>query len=60
GITADRIVTVDGGYREELTVELWVVPSGATPPAASPTVDPSEVKPARAPRRRGRDDDEEE
>ncbi|MBV9928746.1 MAG: hypothetical protein JOZ96_27270, partial [Acidobacteria bacterium] len=44
GITADRVVTVDGGYREELTVELWVVPSGATPPSASPTVDPSEVK----------------
>jgi hypothetical protein len=60
GITADRIVTVDGGYREELTVELWVVPSGANPPSASPTVDPSEVKPARAPRRRGRRDDDEE
>ena len=60
GIDASRIVTVDGGFREELTVELWVVPSGATPPAASPTVDPSEVRPARAPRRRrGRDDDEE-
>jgi len=51
---------VDGGYREELTVELWVVPSGANPPSASPTVDPSEVKPARAPRRRGRRDDDEE
>ncbi|HEX8722175.1 MAG TPA: hypothetical protein VF736_16290 [Pyrinomonadaceae bacterium] len=63
GISADRIVTVDGGFREDLTVELWIVPSGATPPAASPTVDPSEVTPARAPSRRrgrrGRDDDEE-
>lgn len=45
GITADRIVTVDGGYREELTVELWVVPPGATPPQPSPTVDPQEVRP---------------
>jgi hypothetical protein len=38
------------------------VPSGATPPPNSPTVDPSEVKPTRAPtRRRGhRDDDDEE
>jgi hypothetical protein len=62
GITADRIVTVDGGFREDLTVELWIVPSGATPPAATPTVDPSEVRPTRPPtrRRRGRDDDEEE
>jgi hypothetical protein len=62
GITADRIVTVDGGFREDLTVELWIVPQGATPPPAAPTVDPSEVRPTRAPtrRRRGRDDDEEE
>ncbi|HYE13056.1 MAG TPA: hypothetical protein VD968_01290 [Pyrinomonadaceae bacterium] len=64
GIDAGRIVTVDGGFREDLTVELWLVPSGAEPPTASPTVDPSEVQPTRAParrrgRRRGRDDDEE-
>jgi len=64
GIDASRIVTVDGGYKEELAVELWVVPSGATPPSASPTVDPSEVKTTPAPRprrgrRMGRDDDEE-
>jgi hypothetical protein len=64
GLDASRIVTVDGGYREDLTVELWIVPSGATPPAGSPTVDPSEVKTTTAPaprrgRRRGRDDDEE-
>jgi hypothetical protein len=64
GISGDRIVTVDGGYKEDLTVELWVVPSGANPPTASPTVDPSEVKATPAPRprtrRRGRDDDDEE
>jgi hypothetical protein len=55
-------VTVDGGFREDLTVELWIVPSGATPPENSPTVDPSEVQtiqPRRG-RRRGRDDDDEE
>ena len=61
-IDASRIVTVDGGYREELTVELWLVPTGATPPTASPTVDPSEVQTVnpRRPRRgrRGRDDEE--
>jgi hypothetical protein len=65
GIDSSRIVTVDGGYKEELTVELWIVPSGATPPTASPTIDPSEVKTTPAPRprrgrRRGRDDDDEE
>jgi K319-like protein len=64
GIDASRIVTVDGGYKEELWVELWVVPAGATPPQGSPTVDPSEVQATPTPRgrrgrRRGRDDDEE-
>jgi hypothetical protein len=63
GIDASRIVTVDGGYKEELSVELWIVPNGATPPTASPTVQPSDVKTTPAPRtrrgRRGHDDDEE-
>lgn len=35
GIDAGRLTTVDGGCRSELGVELWVVPTGATPPAAS-------------------------
>jgi hypothetical protein len=43
GIDPGRIVTVDGGYREDLTVELWIVPQGATAPAASPTVQQSDV-----------------
>jgi hypothetical protein len=55
GLEAGRLVTVDGGYREDLTVELWIVPTGANPPSASPTVDASEVKTIkpRARRRRG-------
>jgi hypothetical protein len=55
-IDSGRIVTVDGGYREDLTVELWIVPTGATPPTASPTVDASEVTiiRGRTTRRRGR------
>jgi hypothetical protein len=43
GIGVDRLVTVDGGFKESLSVYLWVVPSGATPPAPRPTVDPGEV-----------------
>jgi hypothetical protein len=35
GIDAGRLVTVDGGCRSDLAVELWIVPTGATPPAAS-------------------------
>ena len=51
GIDALRLVTVDGGFRERPTVELWLVPSGAIGvPVASPTVDPAEVRPAPKPR----------
>jgi hypothetical protein len=55
-IDSGRIVTVDGGHREDLTVELWIVPRGADAPAASPTVDASEVQiiGGRATRRRSR------
>ena len=53
-IDAARTVTVDGGFREELTVELWVVPPGVTPPQPSPTVDPSDVKIIKTKPRRSR------
>lgn len=38
-IDAARLVTIDGGYRETPNTELWIVPAGATPPTASPTVE---------------------
>ncbi|HVF55744.1 MAG TPA: hypothetical protein VM934_06315 [Pyrinomonadaceae bacterium] len=34
GIDASRIVTLNGGFRESGTTELWIVPPGATPPRA--------------------------
>jgi hypothetical protein len=57
GIDAGRLVTVDAGCRAELTVELWVVPTGATPPVGSTDniVSPCpECKAKAAPRRRAR------
>jgi len=57
GIDAGRLVTVDGGCRSDLAVELWVVPTGATPPAASTDniISPCpECKKKAAPRRHGR------
>ena len=51
GIDASRLVVVNGGFREEDSVELWMVPSGAKPPQATPTVKASDVKPA-PPRRK--------
>lgn len=44
GIDPGRIVMVDGGFKEQPVVELWLVPTGSNPPAAAPTVDPSEIK----------------
>ena len=44
GIENARVVVVDAGYRETRAIELWLVPQGASPPVASPTVDPSEVE----------------
>jgi hypothetical protein len=55
GIDQSRITVMNGGFREEDCVELWIIPSGATPPQPSPTVQAGDVRPAAmAPRRRGR------
>ncbi len=57
GIEAGRIVVVDGGCMPELKVELWIVPQGATPPAAdtSGSVSPCpDCKKKPTTRRRGR------
>ncbi len=62
GIDASRLTTVDGGCREDLVVELWIVPSGAVAPTPtnSATVDPCpECKKVAPRRRRGRRTDEE-
>ena len=36
GLKGDRIVTVDGGYTPNPSIELWVVPRGAEPPKPKP------------------------
>ena len=43
-----RTLSGVGGYREQPTVELWIAAEGGTPPMATPTVDPKDVKPAPA------------
>ena len=52
GIDGSRIVIVNGGFREADSVELWVVPTGAALPRATPTVQAGELKPTGATRRR--------
>ncbi len=61
GIEAGRITTIDGGCRAQLTVQLWIVPTGAMAPAAdaADTISPCpECQRRRTPRRRRRGDDE--
>lgn len=53
-INSSQIVVVNGGFREEDCVELWIVPSGALPPQPTPTVQPGDVNPAREPATRRR------
>jgi hypothetical protein len=37
-IKAGRIITIDGGHREDLEVELYALPSGVSAPTPTPTV----------------------
>ncbi len=53
-IASDRIVIVDGGYREEATTELFIRLENGKPPVAFPTVDRREVKIGKARQPRGR------
>ena len=43
-ISPERVKIIDAGYRQELTVTLWIVSAEAQPPLSTPTVDPSNVK----------------
>lgn len=48
GIDPARIIVVNGGFREEDCVEMWIVPSGAKAPEPRPTLQPGDVRPAPA------------
>jgi hypothetical protein len=56
GIDASRIMTIDGGCRSELMVELWICPQGAAAPTAdtSGAVDPCPECKIKRPRPRPR------
>src|SRR6185312_5778834 len=57
-IDATSLVTIDGGHKEEVSTELWLVPAGALKPTASPTGEVKSTTPARKPTaRRGKKSD---
>jgi hypothetical protein len=47
GVDSRRITMLNGGYRDADYIEIWICPPGAKAPQATPTVDPSEVRPGR-------------
>lgn len=44
GMASNRIMIVKGGYRRNMTVEMWLVPPADSLPKATPTVKPENVK----------------
>jgi hypothetical protein len=51
GISRNRLIFVNGGYRESNSYELWLVPQGADAPSATPTLSPSDLRRGITPRR---------
>jgi hypothetical protein len=45
GIDSNRILAIDGGRREDLTVEVWIVPTGTAPPSPTPTLPTEPINP---------------
>lgn len=57
GLDSQRIIVINGGYRDTDYYEFWMVPQGAQVPQPSPTVMASDANPtparkARSSRRR--------
>lgn len=44
GLSLNSIKTVDGGYMERLTIDLWIVPDDLAAPPATPTLQPNAVR----------------
>lgn len=44
GIPTDRVIVIDGGYREEWYAELWIAPPGADLPVGRRTIPIKEIK----------------
>jgi hypothetical protein len=44
GIEPNRITIVNGGHRRSKTVEMWLATPGDSPPKATPTFKPKDVK----------------
>jgi hypothetical protein len=45
GVGTQRLVFINGGYRDTDYIEIWLCPPGAHPPQPTPTVQPGDVQP---------------
>jgi hypothetical protein len=43
-ISSERVNAIDGGYRVDFSVVMYLIPPGAEPPPPMPTLDPSAVE----------------
>ena len=43
GAAKERLVVIDGGFREETSYELWLVPIGAEAPRSTPTLKAKDI-----------------
>jgi hypothetical protein len=43
GVRSNRLITIDGGYREKSSVQIWLWPWDWTKPDSEPTVRPSDT-----------------
>lgn len=43
GLDEKDIVLIDGGYREEFSQEIWIVPNGAKAPTPTPTLEEKDI-----------------
>jgi len=43
GAPRERVVTIDGGFREQVSYELWLVPVGAEAPKSTPTINAKDI-----------------
>lgn len=44
GILAERVEVIDGGYKEEFQVEIWMIPTDVAAPAPNPTIPAKDIK----------------
>lgn len=44
GISADRVIVIDGGYRADWEVEFWIIPPGEAMPEPQSVFEPANIK----------------